>query len=221
MLLHARQFYTRGEGKRRPQHAAWRDPIILWIDARQKALKEAREKKHLLQIEQKQLEAQGLQAGEAPIVKRGRIEKRRFWAPNVHRWAGLRLDELVTVVRQKVDESVQLRMTSDVPIGCFLSGGLDSSTVLSAMARVSPEPVRTFSIGFIEESFDESPWAELAAQRIGNEAAAVGVTGHGMGVYGLLFRHRNAVIMLVYVGPSSFSPASFTRLGHMTDVRLH
>jgi hypothetical protein len=65
MLLHARQYYTRGESKPRPHHATWRDPLINWIEARQKALKEAREKKHLLQVEQKQLEAQGLAAAEA------------------------------------------------------------------------------------------------------------------------------------------------------------
>jgi serine/threonine protein kinase len=65
MLLQARQQWTRGGGQRRPQHAAWRDPIILWIDNRQRALREAREKKHLQKVEEKGLQARGLNAAVA------------------------------------------------------------------------------------------------------------------------------------------------------------
>jgi serine/threonine protein kinase len=65
-LLQARQLWARGDtGRRRPRHAAWRDPLVQWIEARQKAVKEARERKHLQKLEQKNLEAKGLKAAEA------------------------------------------------------------------------------------------------------------------------------------------------------------
>ncbi len=65
-LLAARKLWSRPEdGKPRPTHAAWRDPLVQWIDARQRARKEARERKHLEEIERKKLQAEGVSAGEA------------------------------------------------------------------------------------------------------------------------------------------------------------
>jgi asparagine synthase (glutamine-hydrolysing) len=67
-----------------------------------------------------------------------------------------------------LDAAVAKRLVADVPVGVFLSGGVDSTAVAALAARHVPK-VRTFSIGFTEESFDESPWAELASKRIGTE----------------------------------------------------
>ncbi len=64
-----------------------------------------------------------------------------------------------------LDDAVRLRMRSDVPFGAFLSGGLDSSSVVSRMVRHQPTPVQTFTIGFEEPRFDESPFAREAADR--------------------------------------------------------
>jgi len=64
-----------------------------------------------------------------------------------------------------LDDAVRLRMRADVPFGAFLSGGVDSSSVVGSMRRHQAEPVHTFAIGFHEERFDESPFAAEAAQR--------------------------------------------------------
>ncbi|WP_449370435.1 asparagine synthase (glutamine-hydrolyzing) [Thiomonas sp.] len=66
-----------------------------------------------------------------------------------------------------LDDAVRLRLRADVPFGAFLSGGVDSSTVIALMARHVREPARTFCIGFPDPRFDESPYARQAAQRFG------------------------------------------------------
>jgi len=72
-------------------------------------------------------------------------------------------DKLKSMLRQ----SVTHRMVSDVPIGAFLSGGIDSSIIAALMAEISEEPINTFSIGFKEKEYDESERAQLVADKIG------------------------------------------------------
>ena len=74
---------------------------------------------------------------------------------------GEAIDELVHRLR----ESVRLRMISEVPLGAFLSGGVDSSVVVATMAGLSPEPVNTCSIAFSDPAFDESAYATMVAER--------------------------------------------------------
>jgi asparagine synthase (glutamine-hydrolysing) len=62
-------------------------------------------------------------------------------------------------------DSVKIRMRSDVPFGAFLSGGLDSSTIVNCMTNVSKNPVHTFTLGFIDKKFDESKYAKLVADK--------------------------------------------------------
>jgi asparagine synthase (glutamine-hydrolysing) len=94
-----------------------------------------------------------------------RIE--RYWdiAPTQRRRRSL--DEDREEALSLVAEAVRLRMRSDVPVGAFLSGGLDSSLIVALMAGASAGPVRTFSIGFEEQGFDELPYAASVARQYG------------------------------------------------------
>ncbi len=65
----------------------------------------------------------------------------------------------------RLDESVRLRLISEVPLGAFLSGGVDSSAVVASMAKASAEPVNTCSIAFSDPAFDESRFAQIVAER--------------------------------------------------------
>ena len=78
-------------------------------------------------------------------------------------------DEAVEELRALLRESVELHLEADVPLGAFLSGGIDSSTVVAQMARLVPGRVKTFSIGFEEASHNEAPHAALVAGEIGTE----------------------------------------------------
>jgi asparagine synthase (glutamine-hydrolysing) len=97
-----------------------------------------------------------------------RIRLKRYWHPHLcgqSDWDKRSADDLAAELRVLLREAVRLRMISDVPLGAFLSGGVDSSVVVGLMSEVSDQPVRTFSIGFEEDAFDETPYAQQVATR--------------------------------------------------------
>ncbi len=112
----------------------------------------------------------------AVLDERG-FRLRRYWdvpAPEPQRRvsSGEAAGELLRLL----DAAVAKRLVADVPVGVFLSGGIDSTSI-AALAVRHKKPLQTFSIGFLEESFDESPWAQLAAERLGTEHVAQKFSG--------------------------------------------
>ena len=91
----------------------------------------------------------------------------RYWELRYCPDATLTEEDCVDQIRHLIRDAVRIRMYSDVPLGAFLSGGLDSSTVVAGMVEVAERPVETFSIGFDQESHDELPFAERVARHLG------------------------------------------------------
>jgi asparagine synthase (glutamine-hydrolysing) len=102
--------------------------------------------------------------------RNGALSIERYWRPSF----GPKLEvgseaEAGELVRDAVREAVRRRLVADVPLGAFLSGGVDSTAVLAAMAELSSAPVKTFSIGFESAGFNELPYAREVAELFGAE----------------------------------------------------
>jgi len=101
--------------------------------------------------------------------KAGRIETKRYWQPDFSKKIKITENEAIEETTRILRESTRLRLISEVPLGAFLSGGVDSSTVVALMAQESDTPVKTFSIGFDEKDFSELKYARRVAEHVGAE----------------------------------------------------
>lgn len=93
------------------------------------------------------------------------LKLERYWQLSYSSKLKIDEEEALEGLEEKLKEAVRLRMVADVPIGALLSGGVDSSLVVALMAQSTNQRVRTYSIGFKEEEFNELPYAEQVAER--------------------------------------------------------
>src|SRR5688572_14457509 len=103
------------------------------------------------------------------LIRDGRVTVQRYWKLSYARKRLVSEEEACAELLDRLREAVRLRLISDVPLGAFLSGGIDSSAIVALMATLSDSPVKTFSIGFDEKEFDELPYARQIAERYGTE----------------------------------------------------
>jgi asparagine synthase (glutamine-hydrolysing) len=113
-----------------------------------------------------------LAPGHHLTFKNGRIHIEQYWDFPYHEPQenpAQNEEDCLDELRALLNESVRARLEAEVPLGAFLSGGVDSSTVVGLMARHATQPVKTFSIGFHEDSYNELKYARIAAQKFGTD----------------------------------------------------
>ncbi|MEN6458078.1 MAG: asparagine synthase (glutamine-hydrolyzing) [Thermoguttaceae bacterium] len=108
-----------------------------------------------------------LPPGHYAVYRDDRLEVQPYWQPDFNAEQALPAEEYSRQLRELLRSAVAMRLQSDVPLGAFLSGGIDSTIIVGLMSQLVQEPVRTFSIGFPVKEFDETSYARTAAQRFG------------------------------------------------------
>src|SRR4030088_1702606 len=100
----------------------------------------------------------------------GKIRVRQYWdLPEYSTHSPKSEEECLEELERRLFEATKIRLISDVPLGAFLSGGTDSSTIVALMARASSTPVKTFSIGFKKDDFNEAAYARMVADKFGTD----------------------------------------------------
>ena len=99
----------------------------------------------------------------------GALAIERYWNPDWNAERDRPVEEDVEELRATLADAVREQMIADVPLGAFLSGGIDSTIIVGLMQRASSRPVKTFAIGFPDPKYDETRYAELAARHLGTE----------------------------------------------------
>jgi asparagine synthase (glutamine-hydrolysing) len=110
-----------------------------------------------------------LQPAHYLLFEGGRVTTQRYWRVPFQPEKWPNEQELCAAIRETLTEATRLRLVSDVPLGAFLSGGIDSSIVVGLMSRLMGEPVKTFSIGFPDPRYDELGYARIVAKHFRTE----------------------------------------------------
>ena len=112
-----------------------------------------------------------LEPGQILTFQNNKISVNSYWdVPVSNEYSNISLSDAANRLTSLLDDSVQKRLISDVPLGVFLSGGIDSSAIVSQMAKLrDPSTIKTFSIAFSEKSFDESSYARQVANHFGTD----------------------------------------------------
>lgn len=121
-----------------------------------------------------------LQPGEAATFRAGQLERHATWPfSGIAKPAQVCASraEFLGELRSRLEDTIRAHLAADVPVGAFLSGGLDSAAVVGLMARASGARLRTFSLGFVESDYDESTVAEQTARHLGTDHRTRTLTG--------------------------------------------
>lgn len=130
-----------------------------------------------------------LAPGHFAVFENGEITVQRYWDFDPTREIPIGREEACEQLRTLLHDSVKLRMQSDVPLGSFLSGGIDSSLITAIAQSHSAEPIRTFSIGFPLADFDETAYAAKVAEHLGTQHQRFEVMPRGVDVIDDLVWH--------------------------------
>jgi asparagine synthase (glutamine-hydrolysing) len=130
-----------------------------------------------------------LEPGHSLRYKNGEIKIERYWRPDFKKKEILNEQEAGERTIEILRDAVRVRLISEVPLGAFLSGGIDSSAVVALMSELSSEPVKTFSIGFEEQDFSELEHAKRVAQHVGAEHHEFIVRPEALEVLPVLIEH--------------------------------
>jgi asparagine synthase (glutamine-hydrolysing) len=149
-----------------------------------------------------------LEPAHSLTVSRSGLRKRRYWEPSFGQRT-TSLNETLEELNSLAADAVERRLMSDVPLGAFLSGGVDSSAVVAYMCRKAASQVRTFSIGFTNKRFDELDYARAVANLYQTEHSEKTVSPRIQDVLGVLARHMDEPF-----GDSSIIPTLY--LAEMT-----
>ncbi len=129
------------------------------------------------------------------LLKEGRGEPRRYWKLSYSNKLSVNGEKerisLQEEIIERLKESVKLRLVSDVPLGAFLSGGLDSSIITALMADIMDQPVKTFSIGFTQDEYNETQYARMVAKRYATDHHEFIVTPDARSIFPELVWHYN------------------------------
>src|SRR5947209_7342232 len=123
------------------------------------------------------------------LTRDGELKIERYWQPDFSKKIKIAEEEAGERAVELLREAVRVRLMSEVPLGAFLSGGIDSSAVVALMSEASAAPVKTFSIGFDEQDFSELHHARRVAERVGAEHHEFIVRPDAMEVLPLLVEH--------------------------------
>lgn len=130
-----------------------------------------------------------MQPGEILELEGGATRTRVYWRLQFAPKRRMPFDDAAAELRRLLEDAVHVRLMGDVPVGAFLSGGLDSSTIVALMARHTEQPVKTFSIGFSEQQFDERRYARIVAKAFGTEHHELVVEARETDALPMLVRH--------------------------------
>jgi asparagine synthase (glutamine-hydrolysing) len=110
-----------------------------------------------------------LPPGHSLTYKEGKVSIERYWEPHYEPKLQMSEEDILDELDLRVQETVRYHMVSDVPVGAFLSGGVDSSIIVAMMSKIAEQPVKTFAVGVPYENYSELPYARMVADQYQTE----------------------------------------------------